>query len=114
MHSKTCVKLPLKRLDKTKILVTNGSLMQDESIAECSKGSILQYFRPALSNIDHENQFSIFLSVAVLHRFYCTASVNFCHRKVGRVYMFWCHRKILPYPTQICLNFKAIEAMTLI
>ena len=28
----------------------NGSLMQVESIAECSKGSILQYFWPALSD----------------------------------------------------------------
>ena len=34
-HSKIC---------KTKILMTNGSSMQVESIAECSKGSILQYF----------------------------------------------------------------------
>ena len=33
-HSKT---------DKTKILLTNSSLMKVESIAECSKGSILQY-----------------------------------------------------------------------
>ena len=28
----------------------NGSLMKVESIAECSPWSILQYFRPALSN----------------------------------------------------------------
>ena len=28
----------------------NGSLMKVKSIAECSKGSILQYFWPALSN----------------------------------------------------------------
>ena len=32
------------KIDKSKILVTNGSLMNVESIAECSKGSILQYF----------------------------------------------------------------------
>ena len=30
--------------------MTNGSLMQVKSIAECSKGSILQYFWPALSD----------------------------------------------------------------
>ena len=30
--------------------MTNGSLMKVESIAECSKGSILQYFWPALSD----------------------------------------------------------------
>ena len=45
-YSKTCLKRPLK-IDKTKILMTNGSLMKVESIVECSKGSpwsILQYF----------------------------------------------------------------------
>ena len=30
--------------DKTKILLTFGSLMKVKIIAECSKGSILQYF----------------------------------------------------------------------
>ena len=33
-----------------KILMTNGSLKKVESIAECSKGSVLQYFWPALSD----------------------------------------------------------------
>ena len=37
-------------MDKTKILMTNGSLMKFESIAECSRRSILQYFWPALSD----------------------------------------------------------------
>ena len=32
------------KIDKTKILMTNGSLIQVESIAECSPQSILQYF----------------------------------------------------------------------
>ena len=32
------------KIDKTKILMTNGSLMKVESIAECSLWSILQYF----------------------------------------------------------------------
>ena len=32
------------KIDKTKVLMANGSLMKVESIAECSKGSILQYF----------------------------------------------------------------------
>ena len=40
----TCPKQPLK-IDKTKFLMTNDSLMKVKSIAECSKGrSILQYF----------------------------------------------------------------------
>ena len=32
------------KIDKTQILMTNGSLMKVESIAECSHWSILQYF----------------------------------------------------------------------
>ena len=48
-YSKTCLKWSLK-IDKTKILVTNGSLMKVKSIVECSKGCILQYFWPALSD----------------------------------------------------------------
>ena len=39
-YNKTCVKRPLKK-DKTKILMTNGSLMKVES---------MQYFWPAFSN----------------------------------------------------------------
>ena len=38
------------KIDKTKILMTNCSLMKVKSIAECSPWSILQYFWPALSN----------------------------------------------------------------
>ena len=38
------------KIDKTKVLMGNGSLMKVESIAECSPWSILQYFWPALSN----------------------------------------------------------------
>ena len=34
MYSKTCLKRPLK--NKPKILMTNGSLIKVESIAECS------------------------------------------------------------------------------
>ena len=40
-----CVKRPLSKL----FFKTNYHLMQDKSIAECSKGSILQYFWPSLS-----------------------------------------------------------------
>ena len=32
------------KIDKTKFLMENGSLMEVESIAECSPWSILQYF----------------------------------------------------------------------
>ena len=49
IYSKTCLNSHLK-IDKTKILMTNGSKMKVESIAECSPRSILQYFWPALSD----------------------------------------------------------------
>ena len=39
-------------IDKTQILMTNGSLMKVESIAEC----FLQYFLPALSDNRSKNQ----------------------------------------------------------
>ena len=42
-HGKTSLKQPLK-IDKTKILMTNGRLMHVKIIAECSPWSILQYF----------------------------------------------------------------------
>ena len=38
------------KIDNAKILMTNGSLMKVESIAECSPWSILQYFWPALND----------------------------------------------------------------
>ena len=50
--------------------------MQVKSIAECSKGSILQYFRPSLSynlsaTICQQDLCFGYYRVAVLHRFYC-------------------------------------------
>ena len=43
-----CTVKPVKnshsKIDKTKVLMTNGSLMKVDSIAECSPWSILQYF----------------------------------------------------------------------
>ena len=49
LYSKTCANGHSK-IDKTMILLTNGSLMKVKSMAECSPWSILQYFRPALSD----------------------------------------------------------------
>ena len=47
-YSKTCLKQPPKNTQKL-VFNTDYRLMQAKSIAECSKGSILQYFRPFLS-----------------------------------------------------------------
>ena len=53
-HSKRRPKLVLK---------TDYRLMQVKSIAECSKGSILQYFRPSLSyHLSLRSSFCLFLS----------------------------------------------------
>ena len=59
--------------------MTNGSLMKVESNAECSKGmqnaplgAFCNTFDMHLAIIGLENQFAVFLRVAVLRRFYCT------------------------------------------
>ena len=50
-------------------------LIQVKSIAECSKGSILQCFRPSLSyHLSLRSLICLFL-VAVLDRFYCKFEV---------------------------------------
>ena len=49
-YSKTCVKQSLKKLDRTKTLMTSGSLMKVESITQCSPWSILRYFWPTFSD----------------------------------------------------------------
>ena len=64
-HSKRRPKLVFK---------TNCRLMQAKSIEECSKGSILQYFRPSLSYLQPFVIKIFVLSifrVAALYRFYC-------------------------------------------
>ena len=45
------------KIDKIKVFMENGSVMENESIAECSPWSILQYFWPALSDNWYWKQF---------------------------------------------------------
>ena len=47
-YSKTCGKRPLVKMTKNWFSI-DYRLMQVKSIAECSKGSILKYFRPSLT-----------------------------------------------------------------
>ena len=61
--SKTCLKRPLKNVFRT-----DYRLIQVKSIAECSKGSILHYFRPSLS---YHFVFKIFVFFSNFDRFYC-------------------------------------------
>ena len=48
-HNKTCLRRPLRKNTKNWFFKTHYRLMQVKSIAECSDGSILQYFWPSLS-----------------------------------------------------------------
>ena len=48
------------KIDKTKVLITNGSLMKVESIAECSLGAFCNTFDLHSAIIGLENQFFVF------------------------------------------------------
>ena len=61
-YSKTCGKSHIQK-DQKLVFNTNYHLMQVESTAECSKGSNLLYFRPALSlHLSLRYLFCLFLS----------------------------------------------------
>ena len=69
------------KIDKTKGLMANGSLMKVESIAECSPWSILQYFWPALSDNRSWKSFFVFflsgrLRQVLLYVFFQTETWN--------------------------------------
>ena len=49
------------KIDKTKVLMANGSLMKVGSIADCSLWSILHTFDLHLAIISIEKQFLVFL-----------------------------------------------------
>ena len=65
IYSKTCLKRSLKNR-QNKGLMANGSLMKVEIIAEFPNTFDLHQ-----AIIGLENQFSVFLRVAFLDRFYC-------------------------------------------
>ena len=65
------------QIDKTKFLMTNANLMKVKSIAECySLRAFCNTFDLHKVIIGLENQFSVFLRVALLHRFYCMKFTN--------------------------------------
>ena len=64
IYSKTSVKRPPKQ--RQKILMTNGSLMQVESIAECPLGAFCNTFDVHEAIIVLKNNLWSFLRVAVL------------------------------------------------
>ena len=75
-YSKTCIKWPLSKLPKL-VFKTIYCLMQVKSIAECSKGSILQYFRPSLNyQLLSKFLFCLFLSGRFTQVLLYTLNVN--------------------------------------
>ena len=75
-YSKACVKWQLSKKDRKLVFKTNYRLMQVKSIAECSKGSILQYFRPSLSYYLSLRSFCLFLSGHLTQVFLCIVFVK--------------------------------------
>ena len=69
LYSKTCVKRPLKNR-QNKDLNDKSKLNEGQSIAFYNTFDL----HSAITGI--KNLFSIFLRVAVLHRFYCSFSVS--------------------------------------
>ena len=66
------------------VFKTDYHLMQVESIAECSKGSILQYFRPSLSyHLSLRLLFCLFLSGCFTQvlLYLCHKPMNMCLEK---------------------------------
>ena len=62
-YSKTCLKRPLRKKRPKLVFKTDYRWMQVKSIAECSKGSILQYFQPSLSyHLSLRSLFCLFLN----------------------------------------------------
>ena len=51
--------------------MTNGSLMKVEVLQNAPFGAFCNTFDLHYAIIGLENQFSVFLGAAVLHRFYC-------------------------------------------
>ena len=96
------------KIDKTKILMTNGGLMKVKSIAECSPWSILQYFWHALSDscswkpIDESGCFRQVLSACDKYH-YCTFYwywiiamfyIKYLVENALNTNTCWCNRKL--------------------
>ena len=70
------------KIDKTKVVMENDSLMEVKSIAECSSWSILQYFWPALSDNWYWKPFFVFFLsgglTQVLLYIFCMVPIGSC------------------------------------
>ena len=67
------------------VFKTDHGLMQVNSIADCSRESILQYFQPLLSyHLSFRPLFCLFLS-DILHRLYCIKEILTFLYTVGHI-----------------------------
>ena len=65
------------KIDKTKIVMINGSLIKVGSIAECSLpiGALYSTFDLHEAIVGIENQLFVLLRVAASHRFHCSVDI---------------------------------------
>ena len=82
------------KIDKTKVLKTNGSLMKVESIAECSLGAFCDTFDLHKARINLENQFLVFF-------------LSGCLRQV-LLFLFFFYRHLLQRSCSIITNIICI------
>ena len=68
------------KIDKTKILMTNGSIMKAKVLQNATLGAFCNTFDLHSAIISLENQFLVFLRVAVLDRFYC---ITMCYKLIN-------------------------------
>ena len=87
--------------------------MQVKSIAECSKGSILQYFRPALSyQVSLRSLFCLFLS-GCFTQVLCALFIN------DKVFPYRSFEQLLAYEEDdleeiFCLHFEVCSLVPLV
>ena len=102
LHIFKCTEKPVlsghSKIDKTKILMTNGSLLKVKIIAVCSPWSILQYFWPALRDNPSWKPISVFFLSGRLRQvllFSLSVYVYMQHMKLLIIYVLrWSNNKL--------------------
>ena len=97
--------------DKTKILMTNGSLMKVESIAECSLGAFCNTFDLHLTIIGIENQFLVFFLSGCLRQVLLYICFQIEHTGNGKLSQL---KDILPLQTIIKVTISQLTWLVLI
>ena len=94
--------------------MTNGSLMKVESIAECSLGAFCNTFDLHQAIIGLENQFVVFLRVALVHRFYCNNEMGNGHMsKINMRFWYFSHIQATKALTSLHICEVSLEPLLL-